>query len=308
MRCARSGSSRWRSSVSNSDTSRLAELDVEQVVADFGDPGSLRAAVEGADVVLHLAAATRARSEAEYRRANVDATANLVAAMRSADPTPGRLVYVSSMAAAGPSIGLAAVTAEDEPRPITAYGRSKLAGERIAIEAQDLSPIVVRAPAVYGPRDRDLLIYFRLARRGLLPLPAGPERWVQLVHVEDLVRALAAAASGRGRDGGVYQAAEPRAYRWSEVAEMIADAVGRRAVRVKVPRSLVRAVARVAEAAAGVTGGATIVNRDKVRELLAPGWLCDTGPARRELDWEPRWSLPEGLKQTARWYRSNGYL
>ncbi len=293
---------------SSSQVALLDSLGVEQVLGSFEDVSSLERAVTGVDVVLHLAAATRARTEQEYRAANVDAPRALIEAMRRARPRPRRLVYMSSMAAAGPSQAGRPVAESDPPRPITVYGRSKLAGEQLVLEADDAFDVgVIRAPAVYGPRDRDLLIYFRLVQGGLLPLPAGPDRWIQLVHVADLARALVAAARA-AEVSGVYQVAEPRAYRWAEVAGMIERVLRRRALRLSVPRWSVWMGAALVEASAAMVGRASIFNRDKVRELLAAGWLCETERARRELDWTPRWELEEGLRDTVRWYREHGYL
>jgi len=187
----------------SSDTRRLEGLGAELCRTGFDDARALREAVEGVDVVFHLAAATRATTEAEYERVNAGATEALVAAIRAADRPPRRLVYLSSLAAVGPSQNGRPVARDETPRPITAYGRTKLAGERIALAAaNDVEVVVLRAPAVYGPRDRDLFIYFRLAARGFLPVPAGPDRLVQLIHAADLAEALVLGATAPGRQRG----------------------------------------------------------------------------------------------------------
>ncbi len=286
----------------------LDRLGVARRAGSFADPASIAAALADTGVVVHLAAATRARSEREYAAANVTATRNLLRAAQVAERGPRRLVHMSTMAAAGPSSGGRPVAEDDPARPITAYGRTKLEAERAVLGA--VAPperAVIRAPAVYGPGDRDLLIYFRLARRGILPMPAGPDRWVQLVHVEDLARSIVRACSADAV-AGIYQVAEPRAYRWAEVAEMIAEVVGRRVRRVRLPAWAVRGSAAAVEAASGWVGRASIFNRDKARELLAEGWLCETGRARDQLGWEPRYTLRDGLEQTVRWYREHGDL
>ncbi|HLU24377.1 MAG TPA: NAD-dependent epimerase/dehydratase family protein [Longimicrobiales bacterium] len=292
----------------SSDTRRLEGLGAELCRTGFDDARALREAVEGVDVVFHLAAATRATTEAEYERVNAGATEALVAAIRAADRPPRRLVYLSSLAAVGPSQNGRPVARDETPRPITAYGRTKLAGERIALAAaNDVEVVVLRAPAVYGPRDRDLFIYFRLAARGFLPVPAGPDRLVQLIHAADLAEALVLGATAPGA-AGVYHVAEPRPYAWREVARSIAAAVGRRAVEIPIPAGLVIASAAVSERIAALAGRATIFNREKARELLAAGWLCETESARAELGFEPRFELRQGLADTAAWYRANGWL
>jgi len=288
---------------------RAADLhDVEVVSGSLEDAASLERACAGVDVVVHMAAVLHARTDAEYHAVNAAGTQRLLDAMRRVDPAPRRLVYLSSLAACGPAIEGRGVTAQDPPRPLTAYGRSKLEGERVVLAAKDGTEVViVRAPAVYGPRDTDLFHFFRLARRGIIPVPTGPDRPLQLVHAQDLARGLVRAAFAPGATG-VYHVAEPRGYSWQQVGKLVGDAVGRRVRVIRIPAGLLSALAAVSETAAGMVGGSSIFNRDKARELLAPGWLCETESARADLGYEAAIPLAEGLRSTAQWYREHGWL
>jgi nucleoside-diphosphate-sugar epimerase len=118
-----------------SNVTRLVESGAELIEGGLDDPAALARAVCGVDVVFHLAAATRARSEREYNHVNAEGTRALVEAVLSANPLPCRLIYLSSLAAAGPARDARPVGLEDLPQPITAYGRSKLAGEKICLAA-----------------------------------------------------------------------------------------------------------------------------------------------------------------------------
>ncbi len=290
----------------SSDVRHLQSVGIECVQAELWDVDGLRRAAADADIVLHLAALTRARSEAAFRAVNVEGTRRLVDAVR-AGPAK-RLVYLSTLAAVGPARDGRPVRPEDEPRPLTAYGRSKLDGERVCLDAGDgLRVVVLRPPAVYGPRDRDLLTFFRLARRGVLPVPTGPERRIQMIYAGDLAEAVVRAALAE-RAEGIYHTAEPRAYRWRTLVEMVADAVGRPGRTVLVPAALVRTAGILTDAVSGVTRRPSIFGRDKARELLAPGWLCETDAARVDMDFVARTPLREGLRETASWYRAYGWL
>src|SRR5581483_5053988 len=161
-------------------------LNVEFVVGGLDDPDQLVRAVDGVATVIHLAAVTRARSEQEYYQVNAEGTRNLVKALRAAQPRPKRLIYVSSLAAAGPAMDGVPVRVRDAPRPITAYGRSKLMGEEVCLAAaSEMEVVILRPPAVYGPGDRDLFRCFKMAAYGILPVPTGPTRWIQFIHVHD---------------------------------------------------------------------------------------------------------------------------
>ncbi|HET9982791.1 MAG TPA: NAD-dependent epimerase/dehydratase family protein [Longimicrobiales bacterium] len=304
---ARSGS-RVRALVrASSRTDTLRRTGAEIVCGTLDDPALLRHAVDGVDVVYHLAALTKARTADEYRRVNVEGSRALVEAAAAASAR--RFVYLSSLAAVGPSYDGRPVSTADVPRPLTQYGRTKLAGEEACRAFADtLEVVVLRAAAVYGPRDRDLYRFFSMAARGVLAIPGGPDRPTQLVHVHDLVDALVRAGSAPSPTEGVYHVAEARAYPSVEVARLIAQAVGRPVRLLRVPPRMLSAAAAVSELGAGLVGRATIFNRDKARELLAPGWLCETLAAERDLGFVARTALPEGLKETAAWYRASGWL
>lgn len=288
-------------------TEMLGRLGVERVLGELRDQATLDRAVRDVDVIVHLAALTKARSAAEYDQVNAEGTTRLVRAMLDAEPRPRRLVVLSSLAAAGPSAD-GGIEPSDTPSPITTYGRSKLAGERAALAASgEVEVVVLRAPAVYGPRDRDLYRFFRLAARGILPVPAGPARRLQLIHVEDLAEALVLAATAE-RAEGIMHAAESTAYTWEAVGGLVATAVGRKARLVRLPAAIFNAAAMLSEAASAAAGRSTIFNRDKARELLAPGWLCETDTARRILGFDARIPLGQGLRETAQWYRAEGWL
>ncbi len=290
-----------------SGLSHIKGHDIETVTGHLNDRPSLQEAVSDMDVVLHLAALTRARNEDEFNAANATGTRLLLTAAAESGSCR-RFVYVSSIAAVGPALGGRPVTAADPPHPLTAYGRSKLAGERACEEAAGTMEIVIlRPPAVYGPRDKDLLTFFQLASRGVLPIPTGPPRPLQMIHVGDLAQAiLAAAHSEKAR--GIYHVADPEAYTWTEILELIAAAVGKRGRRVPVPQTLLNVVGQASGAMGRAMGRPQIFDGDKVRELLAPGWLCETDRATQELGFTAATRLELGLRQTVAWYREQGWL
>jgi nucleoside-diphosphate-sugar epimerase len=293
---------------SSSRRHHLEQLGIEPVLASLEDAGSVRRAVEGADVVVHMAAALRAGSEKEFARVNAQGTTAVAGAIRAAARPPRRLVYLSSLAAVGPVRDGRPVCATDEPRPLTAYGRTKLAGEQISAGLRpDREVVILRAPAVYGPRDRDVFEFFRIARWGVIPVPAGPPRMLQMIHAADLARAVALAATADSVNG-VYHIAESRAYEWQEVGRLVGLAVGRNARPVRIPAGVLELAGGLTETVGRLIGKSGIFNRDKARELLAPGWLCETSAARVDLGFEAAVPLAEGLMQTADWYRAHGWL
>jgi dihydroflavonol-4-reductase len=291
----------------SSDTGALERLGAERFVGDLDDRAALRRAMGGADTVFHLAAATFARSEEEFVRSNVGGAENVATAAVAAGPRPRRLVYLSSYAACGPALNGRSRTSEEPPEPLTAYGRTKLAGERAfdVLAEQGIEVAILRAPAVYGPGDRALLSYFRLVRWGIAPVPAGAERRLHLVFAPDLAAAIARAADA---PAGTYAVAEPVEHRWSDVVEAIARSMGRRPLRIPLPVPLVRVAAATTELAGRLAGRAAPFNREKAREMLAEAWICDLAGSEALLPAAQATPLDEGMESTIQWYRAQGWL
>ena len=291
-----------------SDRSRLPAEAEPVVAADLGDAAALARLVHGCDAVVHLAGLTRSWTPRELYRVNRDGTAALCAALARVHPAVGQLILVSSQAAAGPSRPGRPRREEDPPAPVTAYGRSKLAAERVRHRYPELPITVIRPPAVYGPGDRDIFAYFRLVRAGLRPelVPSGR---LSMVYVGNLVDALLLALERPQHAGQrVYHVADRGAATMREVAQWIAAAYGRPTWRVPVPQAAL-AVAGLPLAAAGrLLRRDLLLSRDKLREIAQPAWVLATQRIQAELGYQPRIETRDGIQHTARWYQAHRWL
>jgi dihydroflavonol-4-reductase len=292
---------------STSDTRHLQESGAEVIPGDLSDRDALARGIAGTDAVFHLAAVTAARTEQEYLAANVEGTAAVVASVRASEPKQPVLVYLSSYAAGGPAYASRSRACGDPPLPLTAYGRTKLAGEVAAraAEADGVRVVIIRAPAVYGPGGADLLPFFRLIRWRLAPVPGGEDRRLHLIFAPDLALALSRAVEA---PPGTYAVAEPTEHRWSAVVRTIADVMERSAIRLPLPPLLVRTVAAATETAGRLVGRAVPFNREKAEEMLASAWTCDLSGSEVLLRSEEATPLREGIAETVRWYHRQGWL
>ncbi len=284
---------------------RLRALGCRLVQGTLDDEAALAKLVKGRDVVFHVAGIVAARSTADFLRANRDGARRVAEA--AAREGVGRLVLVSSLAVTGPSPAGGVVEESSGPGPLTAYARSKQAGEE-AVRATGVAVTIVRPPAAYGPRDRAFLTVFRTARRGVVPLLGSGEQRVTLVHARDLAEALVAVATPRATLGRVYHAGHETPVSQRRLAEAVGEAVGRRVRFVRLPGPLVRGALGVGGFLARGLGEAPLLDGDKARELLATGWVCSSAALRRDAGWEAQTSLEEGLAGTARAYREAGWL
>src|SRR5437867_3822980 len=202
---------------------------VELVRGDLDDARALREGCAGAEVVYHVAGRVSAPSPAAFMAANRDGTARVLEA--AAVERPRRLLYVSSLAAAGPTLPGQPIDESRPPAPVTPYGRSKLAAE-LLVRATPVPWTIVRPPTVYGERDRELFKLFKLARAAVVPVFGDGSQELSVIYAADLADALIAAATAQGSVGAVYYAAHPSVTTSRELVRAIARAVGGRGDRV----------------------------------------------------------------------------
>jgi nucleoside-diphosphate-sugar epimerase len=283
----------------------LEGLGCRVVEGDLHDAAALSDLVAGARLVFHVAGLVAARSEAEFRRVNAEGSATLAHAASAA--RVGRLIHVSSLAATGPTVPGRPLDEHAAPRPLTAYGRSKLQGED-AVRRSGVPFTIVRPPVVYGPRDRQLLRVFRLVRCGILPVLPNDAQELSLVYAGDLADALTAAATSAACEGRTYHAVHPEIVTQRQLGEAIARAVGRRVLPVRIPALAVRAVLGLTGGVARLLGRSTLLSAEKARELLAPAWTARGDSLSRDAGWSAATALDRGLATTARWYREAGWL
>jgi nucleoside-diphosphate-sugar epimerase len=288
-----------------SDRRWIQDLPVEFVVGDVTDPVTLPPAVAGADWIFHLGGAVKALDEAAFVKINAEGTRHLAEA--AVHQGTRRIVLISSLAAAGPSPDGHPLGEDDPPRPVSAYGRSKLAAEE-AVFRSGAPAVVLRPPAVYGPRDRDVLVFFRMAARGLALIIGDAKRPLSLVHVSDLVSSALCAATETDIEGRTYFVSDGRIHDWIGVVEALGRALGRRPRRLKVPSPVLGLAAWIEERRAARTGGRPLLTRERLREFRSGAWVCDGSRASRELKLKPPVALEQGLASTAAWYRENGWL
>jgi dihydroflavonol-4-reductase len=281
-----------------SRTAPLRDLPVEFALGNLGDPDSLARAVEGRDYVFHLAGVIQAVDGPAFETANVGGTRNLVDACLRAAPGVKRFVYVSSIAAAGPSPPGRALKEEDEPRPVSAYGRSKLAAERIVLEAGARMPVtIVRPPNVFGPGSKELDQAIGLLRIRLVPAfgDGGPR--TSLIDVDDLVEALLLAAEDPRSVGQTYFVTDGRAYAWPEITAAVAEELGVGRFKVKVPFAVQMLAARLAETAARLGRRPPLLTREIVRSGRDYSWIYDGSKIERDLGFRPKYGLRESVRR-----------
>lgn len=268
-------------------------LHVDWVGGDLADSAALAELTRGAEAAIHVAGVVNAPDAATFEAGNVTGTLNLIETLGAQGIR--RLVHVSSLSAREPEL--------------SAYGASKAKAEKF-IMASSLDWTIVRPPAIYGPRDKEMLELFRAARWGVMPMPKAGR--ASMIHVEDLARLLVALVPGDGeRIGGVSgqifepDDGKPQGWDHYETALAIGWAMGKRPRVIGLSQAMLARVARVDNFLRGPRAKMTL---DRAAYFSHPDWVVAPGAAVPSALWQPRIETREGLRATAQWYREQKWL
>ncbi len=262
---------------------------VEWVPGDLHDRKALMRLVSNAEAVIHVAGVVNTHDPMGFHLGNVEGTLALVEAALAAGVP--RFVFVSSLAAREPGL--------------SKYGASKAHAEKLVM-ASGLDWTIVRPPAIYGPRDREILELFKLAKWGVVPMP--PPGRTSLVHVGDLARLLLALApSGERITRQTFEPDDGKPEGWShrELARAIGWTVGRRPWVPHLSKPMLERLARLDKA---VRGRKAKLTPDRVGYMAHPDWVCRVSKRPPRKLWKAEVPTLEGLKATAAWYREQGWL
>ncbi|NND72478.1 MAG: NAD-dependent epimerase/dehydratase family protein [Rhodothermales bacterium] len=293
----------------------LQGLPVDFIRGDLSSTASLERALEDVTHVYHVAGLTRAANEAMLLHANVTGTVDLLKTIRRSASNVERVLVTSSLAAVGFSERLIATEASPL-RPISAYGRSKARMEDAIAALQkdrawnDLPVTIVRPPAVYGPREKDIFTFIRMLSLGVAPMVgSGALPELSLVYVVDLVEGMILAAESPEAAGKTYFMGSEEQYSWKDVKQATQRALGKkRALTIPVPRSIVPTIGSVVEFGGRIFGKLPPLNEEKAIEILKACKMCSSARAAQDFGYHQKTTLDAGLVETVEWYRQQGWL
>jgi len=280
----------------------LDGLDVVFIEGDCCNRASLEK-IKNFDYIFHLAGLTKASSWQEFYTANVIGTENIVDVALKNNPDLKRFIHISSLAAAGPCDDGKPKCENSPVNPVSAYGKSKLLSEKLVEKFRDKLPFTILRPtAVYGPRDRDFYLFFKMVNAGIVPYFG--KSYYSLIYIDDLIKGIILAAKSEIAQGNIYFLANREIVSSDEISSIIAEVLGKKTIKIRIPRNLMPLIGRVASKIAKNS----IINNDKLIELKYTYWLCDISRARNELGFAPKVNIREGMKWTANWYRIHKWL
>jgi len=287
----------------------LKNRDIIKYQGNLQNLATLKEGTNNTDIVFHLAAITKAPGMREFQLHNVEATENLIRV--SIKNGVRNIVILSSLAATGPSFSKP-VDEDDPLMPISMYGKSKKMMEEkihaIAADHPGVSIKIIRPPAVYGPRDEDIYSFFKMAAFRLCPIVGdGKHPKISLVYVKDVVSALIKAALLKSEGIHTYFVAGRDHYSWNEIIKATSAALNRKVYPLKLAPKWIKGAGKIIEKATAPFGIYPVFNTEKAKEMTME-WTCSIEKAKKELNYEPKYTLQAGINETITWYQKHHWL
>jgi len=293
---------------SSSKIDHLKHLDIKYTSLEFNNPSALEKEIEEKhyDYIIHAAGVTRARTDDEYKEINATYTYNLALAAAQTGHVK-KFVFISSLAAVGPLTDIdGVIDANTIPQPVTAYGKSKLQAEEQLKTIDNLNYTILRPTAVYGPRDKDIFIFFKQVAIGFEPYIGRIEQKLSFIYVADLAKAsIKALFSG---DKKAYILSDDSCYNRYQLANYIKAVLLNKTLKIHLSVNFVKMIAGIAEKVSSLTNKAAVLNIEKLNELKAVNWSCNIDEAKADLDFQPAYNLKAGVAETIQWYKANKWL
>jgi len=289
---------------SHCDTSLL---DTRQniVYIDYNDLHTLEEIVSQHNIIIHLAALTKAKTFDQMYSANVKLTENIVNIVNNS-PICKQIIFISSQAATGPSSLTHCKTEDEIEYPVSWYGNCKLLAE-IKVKLTHKNWTIIRPCSVYGEGDRDFLVYFQLIKRHIAPLPGVHTKYFSLIYVHDLVKTIVKCIDNQNVFNQLIHISDNHSYTIAKFINTIKGIIGTYSFSIKIPDRLILLTASVCEIV-NLSKKTSVLNKQRAIELTQESWLIDSSKAYRLLNLSPTAPLVENLKKTYLWYTEKHLL
>lgn len=282
---------------------------VKYVEGDLFSNETLEKTISEMDYVFHVAGLVKAKTRDEYYRGNYESTKNLLEITYKVNSGLKKFVFISSLAATGPALNEDYVDEKTIPHPITTYGKSKLKAEEEVMSYRDkLNISIIAPPAVFGPRDTEILIYFKTFYKGLDSLIGMKPKFLSLVYVEDLADAIILAAESDKSTSQKYFAGMDGMYSYDQLGSVTSKLLGKKALKIKIPHAVVYTVGFIAELFSKFSSKPATLNIEKCKDLTQDRWTCSNEKIKSDLNFLPKYNLETGFKKTIDWYKEMKWI
>ncbi|MCX6257126.1 MAG: NAD(P)-dependent oxidoreductase [Bacteroidia bacterium] len=286
----------------------FTELDFSDAAILTGQLFEIKQSGVNFDYIIHNAGITKANKIKQYFEVNALYTGTFIKSLAAAGQQPVKFIYISSLAAWGPGRNETQPIREtDVPNPVTSYGRSKLQAEEYIRQQTFFPYMIIRPTAVYGPKEKDIFIYFKLINKHFEPYIGKQPQKISMIYVKDLVAAIFLSVES-SLINRAWFVSDGRSYSMQNIGALIRKELGKSTLKFSLPIPLIRIIAWILEKCCSMFGYMPALNLEKLNELESKNWVCEHESLENELGFSPGYTLENGIKEAAEWYRKEGWL
>jgi len=260
--------------------------------------------VKNIDIVIHIAGLTKSINSNNFYISNTLTTVELLKFAKKVNAK--QFIFISSLAACGPSIN----KTPDEtstPRPVSNYGLSKLIAEKMVIKSK-IPYTIIRPPAVFGPGDKDILSYFKMVKGGISLISGELTNSYSLLFVDDLVNFIIKILNNQLALNQTFFLSYEQPHTILDILSAIEQAEDKKSLKITIPKFLIKSISPIINLFYRVSGYPPLLNSDKLSEILQPSWKCSAAKAASILQFKPKKTFHEAVKETYKWYKEQRWL
>ncbi|NOR88364.1 MAG: SDR family NAD(P)-dependent oxidoreductase [Bacteroidales bacterium] len=297
------------------ETSNLEYLknnDIEFFTVDLSDKQAIKDLLMTPwkfDYIIHNAGLTKTCDKKLFDKVNLKNTQNLIEALHETDKIPSKFVFISSLAAYGPSRnGSAQIKLSDVPKPVSFYGESKLKTENYIKSLEKFPYLIFRPTGVYGPREKDYYVMYKSINSGLETYIGSKEQYISFIYVKDLAKLLIGSLKSEVVRKS-YFVSDLKSYTAVEFNDIIKKELNKKTIKIIFPKLLIEMIAWVGEWFLCTLFKKTpTLNSDKYKDISQNNWTCDSNDLIADFNFKPEYDLKKGIHEAIQWYKKKGML
>ncbi|MBF0491876.1 MAG: NAD(P)-dependent oxidoreductase [Deltaproteobacteria bacterium] len=265
--------------------------------------------LEKCAALVHCAGLVKALSRETFFEVNAKGTEKLAQLLLNLKNPPKHFLHISTLAVMNPEIdGRNFCIPAAKCHPLSFYGQSKLAAEEtLQILKRKMQLSILRPPVLYGPGDLELLPAFKLAAKWLAPFYGDGKNRFSLCHAKDVADAVLTLL-GRPKKSDIYCLDDGHSLNWREFFEAIGRVMNKKILNFPVPTLFFYSAAFASDFVSKLRKKPQIFGREKLKEMKIKSWVCGYEKLNRELGWEPKIKLEDGLKECLAFYNYRSLL
>ena len=286
---------------------KFANLKNFNIQPVYGNLFNLKQAeqIRNIDVIIHVAGLTKSLYPQNYYQINTKGTLEIIRFAK--EKKVKQLIFVSSLAAFGPSFNKKPVTENSKPKPVSNYGLSKLIAEKLVIRS-GIPYTIIRPPAVFGPGDKDILSYFKMVKSRIVLTSGDINNLYSMIYVKDIANFIKIVILNNNAINQDFFIGNKKFYRISDIIGAIEKSMERKSLKLNLPIFFTDIIFYPLQILYAFSSLPPLLNLDKLKELKMNNWICSSDKAKNLLNFTPEFNFHRAVKETTQWYLSKNWL